>query len=141
MHISGKILFETNFCKTTWAEEENIMYVLWKEKTLTMHDDQFKEHLLSFAKFVQQYQVENIFVDTQLCFYTIGLNVQKWHDDVIVPLYLEGGLKKMAFLTSLDFYSQISHEQSFQEFNSRKLWVKFFDNADQAFKWLMNGLS
>ena len=136
MQISGNLLLDSKYCQTYWSEEESILYILWKKSTANMRQDQFKTHLHEFASFVQRHQVANIFVDTTSCHFTIGIGLQKWHDDIIVPKYLEGGLKKMAFLTAKDFYSQVSHEQTFQEEKSQALLVHFFDSAYKAKEWL-----
>ena len=137
MQIIGDTLMDSQYCQIFWNGADNILYILWKKGTTNMRPEQFKNHLYEFSSFVQKFQVANIFVDTSSCFFTIGISLQKWHDDVIVPKYLEGGLRKMAFLTAKDFYAQVSHEQTFQEEKSQALQVQFFDDDQRAKDWLL----
>ena len=137
MKFLDHTLLDSVYCKVCYNGSENIMYILWKISTNKMLEREFKNHVMDFASFVQKYQIENIFVDTTFCYFVIGTHIQKWHDEVIIPKYLDGGLKKMAFLAAEDLYSQVSHEQTFEEEKSLALQVNFFDQEQKAKQWLL----
>ena len=138
MQENNKVIMDTRYCNAIFNVEQKTVYFSWKDRTTSMKPEDFKETILEFSRCVHEFQVEKVLTDTTSCHFTIDVNLQKWHDDVIVPKFINGGLKKMAFLISKDFFSQLSHELTFQEEKSKALLVQFFDSEPLAKEWLLN---
>ncbi len=126
------------------AKECNI-YVDYKNKLLKIvwrnelfEDGRFRELLILFTDLTKKYQPQSIFVDARLLNIPISPETQVWHDEVIVPLFIESGVKRMGFLTPMNVSSEKSHKRIFDESDVKaKLDTRFFNLEEKALAFLL----
>lgn len=108
----------------------------WHKEDREMKDSELIEHLEEFAKLFSQYQVRGFYVDTRQYHAIMSIEIQEWHDEHIVPKYIEGGVEKIAFVMTKDFMPALTIEQAFDEPQAQKLKTRFFEDEMKAKKWI-----
>lgn len=131
------ILFENQFGEIRHNLDSNMLEVHWKDSTEKLEDEDFQDFLLRFADLLQQYHTSSFFVDASKKLFVMKNAIQEWHDEVIVPKYIEAGIRKIAFLIADNTMVDISLELTFDEENSQKLQTRFFDEENEARNWLL----
>jgi len=127
----GEIWFDTN---------ENMYEYRWKKETSYMKDQEFQKILISFSEMLIGKGTSKFLVDALQKEYTVSNELQEWHDQVIVPKYIEAGITHLAFVINENSIVDISIELTFEEENSRaQLVVKFFKSKIAARNWLLDG--
>ncbi|OHX64718.1 hypothetical protein [Flammeovirga pacifica] len=140
-NTANQDLLKTNF----WSVKrlDQMYYIKWEN--LSEHEmttEQFKEHIVSLSKLIESDGVANnvngFMVDTRLYHFTMNLDIQVWHDEVIIPIYIKSGIVKIAFILSGDLIRDLSIEQTFdeQKAQSGPLDIQYFDNARAAREWV-----
>lgn len=109
----------------------------WKEKLFG--NDRFKEIISQLAKQVKESGARMILVDARSSKFTLSKEVQQWHDEVIVPQYLESGVHHLAFLTPKSIFAELTHKKTFEQGAVAKtaLSTKFFQEEAEAYEWLL----
>lgn len=115
---------------------DQILFCRWKSATTDMDAADFQACLLEVVNLVKENKPIGLLGDNRNFNFTINLELQKWHDEIIVNQYLENGLGKLALLHTEDFIAQISIEQMARETDDGKFKIHFFDNEAEALSWL-----
>lgn len=68
--------------------------------------------------------------------FTISPELQSWIDLEITPGYISAGLDKMAIILPATIFAQVSVEQLIDEENTSQISTNYFDNEEDAFKWI-----
>lgn len=123
---------------TAEADKENgILKQEWLTTTADMDQETYKKYMLKYVEFYENHPMSKSMVDTRNFGFVIDVETQKWVNENIAPRLVALGMKKAAFIVSSDFISQISIEQAVDEQNENPYDMKFFDNTNDAEKWLL----
>ena len=101
-----------------------------------MKTEDFKKEMHLFAELCEKHKPKRELVHLFDMKYTISPEVQEWMNNEIFPKY-ENIIKRMAFLLPTEFITQIAVEQTMEEEVGLKFIQKYFDNEEDARKWLM----
>lgn len=130
------LLYEEVYLKSTlFAQKQYILNYWTGEGFLT--DDIFKTCMLAVAKEALKHKAKGILVDTRKFDLPISPELQEWYNETIVPIHLEAGITKMAFLLPDDFYAQLSIEQTMEEGQAKAQKTRYFDTYEASEQWLM----
>jgi hypothetical protein len=122
-------------CDVFLNNTNKTLSVVWKPENMT--DAVFRLLLEKFASIVLQNKPTSIFVDARLHKHAILLTTQNWHDEVIVPRYIAGGVKRMAFLTPENVFSELGHKRIFDLSKAKStLDTRFFKDKVEALTFL-----
>lgn len=127
-------ILQTNIWKVEVLEDQ-IMFITWLESAADMEDETFKLHLILFTNLLKEHNCNKFLVDTRYGHITMNVDIQEWHDLQIVPIYLELGITKIAFILPEDIFISTSLEQTFEEDKGKLLNTKYFDNIEKALVW------
>lgn len=130
-------VFENDFVVSNYNTSENQLEIKWKAYSESLDDENFKNILLEFAAFVEKNTVQSIFVDASEKYYVMNSNIQKWHDETIIPRYLKAGIKNMAFHIDNNISVDIAIDLTFDEENAKKIPTQLFESRDEAKTWLI----
>ncbi len=131
-----QVILSLPFLEVRLNEEIQIFEALWQKKEREMTDEEFMEHLLAFTNLFEQYKVKGFFVDSRQYHAIMNVEIQAWHDEHIVPKYIEGGVEKIAFVMTTEFIAALTIEQAFDEPKAQQLNVAFFDGEKEARDWI-----
>ncbi len=124
------------FLKVYLNEEQQIFEGFWKKESREMKDDEFMTHLEAFADLFSQHKVRGFYVDTRQYHAIMSVEIQAWHDEHIIPKYIQGGVEKIAFVMTEDFIPALTIEQAFDEPKAQVLQTRFFKEEAQAKQWI-----
>lgn len=131
-----KKIINTPYLSVSLDSETALTHFTWTEKAKFMTDQEFREHLREFTKKIAEYRIKKALVDSRLGHFVLSVEMQVWHDQEIVPFYIEHGFKKIAFLMPEDLFEALSLEQTFEEKEAQKLDVQYFTDYEMALAWI-----
>ncbi len=111
------------------------MRIEWKARL--MSSEIFKAHVRIFSRKAFELHPKTLFVDARQHKYTVPADVQKWHDETIIPIYTKSGVKKMAFLNPESIFTELTTKKVFSSTNAKQLLpTQFFKYESEALYWL-----
>ncbi|OJJ18439.1 hypothetical protein BKI52_22745 [marine bacterium AO1-C] len=132
------IIYEDVNLVSTYYHDKKYFLNYWTGKEL-LNDEGFTTSMMGMAKEVHQYDGKGILIDTRKFDFPISPEIQSWYDTEIVPLHVDAGIKKMAFLLPEEFVSKISISQTMQEEQAQSLQkTKYFGSSEEAEEWLLS---
>jgi hypothetical protein len=131
-----KTVLELPYLVVYLNEEREIFELYWRKSNFEMSTSEFQTYLDTFSRLFEKYSVRGFYVDTRAYHITMDVEIQAWHDQYIVPRYLAGGVRKIAFVLPYEFISALSIEQAFEEPQARQLEVRYFENESRAREWI-----
>jgi hypothetical protein len=130
------ILHKNVFVEITYEKEFSLVINKFFESTDDMSTDDFKKEMHIFAEICQKYKPEKELAHLRDMKYIIVPDVQLWMNEEIFPKY-ENIIKRMAFVIPSDVFAEVAVEQTMEEETGMKFDHEYFDNEDDARKWLM----
>ncbi len=132
-----KLLFDNEYATYSINEAEKTIEEYYKPATKNVTLDVLKNILNTFANFFIIYKPRKMFSDNRDLLFPIVPEFQTWIEQNIARTAVENGLLKVARVVSKDLLVQLSLEQMSEEgILLEKLETKFFDNEQDARKWL-----
>ncbi|MCU0431511.1 MAG: hypothetical protein MUF42_16235 [Cytophagaceae bacterium] len=136
--MENLLVLSVKECDVFMNKNHNQMIVVWKPESIL--DSRFRELLSIFADLARKNRPESIFVDARQHKNAILAETQKWHDEVIIPLYFSSGVKRMGFLTPQSAFSEFSHKNIFNKEKAKSsIETRFFKSEQEAYSFLHAG--
>jgi hypothetical protein len=129
-------LHKSNFLAITQEQDIQGIKIQWLEGSARMDNQQFKEEILSEIKALEKVRPANIFADTLQMRFTIGSDLQEWHNNQVFPVFQSVGVRKLAVLVSTDLFAQVAIQQLVEDGSDKKLITRYFDAEIEAINWL-----
>jgi len=129
-------LEENDYISVYDLPEKSILELIWKPTSANLEQEEYKKLILRWANTVESFHPKAILVDTREHYVAIVPELQQWFVEVIFPKYAASGMEKFAFIMSVDFFSQLSIEQTMEEDSSVPFITKYFPNYEEAFVWV-----
>lgn len=114
---------------------QKLFLVVRKKRTAKMSIDDYKHNSLIWKDLLLKLKPQKQIVDDVNMEFIITPELQKWANENLILPGINAGLKKVAFVESLDAFSKISIEQTMEE-NFLEIQIQYFDNMGRAKKWL-----
>lgn len=130
-------LYKNDFVCFAYSSEINFLLHEWKAKTASASWEDIKAVFEEYIKILKVKSPKLFLVNLKEFHYIITPEQQEWVDKNIHPLVLNEGKNRIAMLTSTDLFAQVSTEQLVEEEHGKKLNVRFFDDEEEANKWLL----
>ncbi len=117
---------------------KKILVLVWKKSSeeLNYSEAAYKFLVKKWTKVVQKHRPKEILIDARQHFMIIDPEIQTWFAKEILSEYEKSGVRKIAFVISQDFISQLSIEQVMKENQSFTFQANYFADDDQALDWL-----
>ena len=131
-----KELYKDKYVTFSYDSTTKIMYEHWTPLTEDMGTDEVKELMKKLVSFFEIYQPLYYFSYAVDFKYFVSVEMQTWIDNLVTPVALKCGMKKIARIMSEDFIAQLSLEQFVDEKNQSLIENKFFDNTEDALIWI-----
>lgn len=131
-----KKIHDSRFQTIYHDSETNMLFVVRKEETDEMNDDDYKFELFKIRDFIEEYGSPTMIIDERKFNFPITPNLQLWLAKEIFPSVIAFGLKKIAFIESKDIFVTVSIDQTINEADTNGLEIKHFDNKDAALNWV-----
>ena len=130
-------VLENKFYKLEVFQSEKYMLLTWLPETKDMSNEDYKQSMFQVIDIAKEYNMTKHIADTLQFYFIISIDLQEWGEKNIKPIYDEINYKKIAFIMSPEIFSQVSIEQTMDEAETDDFVSKFFDNMEDAKKWLL----
>ena len=97
----------------------------------------FKKNLLEFIGSIEIKRPKKVIWDLRKFEVVIDTELQIWIDNNINKKEFELGVRKEAFVLPAEALLELSVEQTMDENYGKSIQAKFFNNYDDAVKWLL----
>jgi len=129
-------IYESNFQYLTLDQAQHYLKADWSTQSETMVDQDFKDEMEAELKYVEKHKVTKYLIDTLNFRFVINPELQEWTDKHVNKKLDELGLKKLAYIVSEDFISQLSIKQTMNESEKQNYETRFFTSLEEAKSWL-----
>ncbi|SFC87884.1 hypothetical protein SAMN05421780_11164 [Flexibacter flexilis DSM 6793] len=127
----------TPFVVFEFKPEQNAVHATWKDTTAMATEDQIKESMLEYVKFIDTYRAPNLLVNEKDMKFEFSPSFQAWMDENVSEKARNMGSVRFAFIKSEDFIIGLAAEMVMEQVASNAP-VRFFDNAQEAEAWLIS---
>lgn len=114
---------------------QKLFCVVRKKRTNKMSVDEYKDICLLWLELLKRLRPEKQIVDDINMEFIITPELQQWAIENLIIPGINAGLKKVAFVESIDAFSKISVEQTMEGYPN-DIEINFFDNMESAKKWI-----
>ncbi len=132
------VVSKTDYLKIDFENETEMLRALWYPKSKELSDDDYKKELYIWRDMIEKHNPKRLFVDTREMFFVISVDIQKWFVAEIFGSYSGFGVKKNAHILPKELFASVSVEQAFDEDENAKYETVFFDDEQEAIKWLLS---
>ncbi len=126
---------ENNFYQFYFNKKEKCLYVKKTHFTGEMTENQYREQIITWLKINIKYRPRKILVDNSAFDFIIIPELQKWVSDTLLKPSQTLGVRKIAFVSSPNIFTNVSIRQAMEEENL-SIEFKFFPDIEQAREWL-----
>lgn len=133
-------LFKDNYIYIKHDKTNQFLHTIWFTDA-DMQEETYLNVLRNYLRYVRLTNAKNVLIDACASTYTVPPVLQETiNQEIYIPAF-EAGVRKLAFLVSSDFYTQLSLEvlvddtEALQEVNS--LQQQFFEDEQVALDWLL----
>ncbi len=128
-------IFENEFIVISIEESNNLYVENWLPATKNMTKDQWKETRLKLRDAFLQYKTDKLLTLTKEFYFAITPELQEWLAEKVTK---EVGhlIKKIALIIPTSVIAEMGVEQLMEEKETGKLLSKYFDDEQEARKWL-----
>jgi hypothetical protein len=134
-------LFQNNYLTIIHQKPANSLYTYWTTD-FDMEDVDYRAALLKYLDFVRSTQAENVLIEASKSTYSVPVETQEWINENIYLPAIQMGVKRLAYVVSKDFFTQLSLELIVEDTNKveyDKLFKqRFFTQVSEATAWLSN---
>jgi len=130
-------VFENEFVELRFDAYQSWLTETWKTASEYLSDAQFRElQQLKLLK-IMELSPECVLVDSKHFFMMIAPHIQDWVSEHVLPQQAELGVQRMAFVRSLDLFSQTLLEETISGSQKHDFEIEYFDELHQAQSWLI----
>ncbi len=128
----------TNYLKIDFDESTKILKALWYPASDDLDIVGFKNELYKWKDLIIAHRPERLLVDSRKMNFTIIPEIQDWFVTDIFTAYISAGVKRNAFVESETVFTAISIQQTIEENINAPFETMYFDNEEEAIKWIMD---
>jgi hypothetical protein len=99
---------------------------------------EYQQELAKTAEYVSNYRPSLLLFDAREFDFVILKDMQCWIQDNIISVLNEVGIQKWAVITTPEFISQVSIEQTIEAKKNNNFQAQYFDTEEDAMNWLLN---
>lgn len=120
----------------------NILELYWKNTGSELNPEAFKSYLLELVQVIAKYKPKGFLVDSRAYHIVMSPKFQIWHDQKIIPSYVDNGISNIVFvLNQEEMIVNLSLEQTFDEEEAQIIQTHFTDSLEKARNILQNSIS
>jgi hypothetical protein len=112
---------------------ERILRLNWLSGTSKMSDGDFRDALWLFATGSARHHAPRLIIDMTEFKHRPAEDVMTWRDEVIVPMYLQAGVRQIAWIWPGETGSRMTASGGASYEN------RYFGTEDEAISWLLSG--
>lgn len=133
-----KTLHHDKYFHLAWDVQNSLFYFYFTEYSVQMSQQEYMHELEIYISFLKIYHPKGAWGNMVNFRYAIAPDTQEWINEHIFSLYATLGFAKLALLSSKDYISNLSLEQTMECDTTNAFVTKFFTNEKEAKYWLLS---
>lgn len=133
-------IYSSRFAKHEYDSQTQTLFTDWFSETEHMSNDDFMHEMRAWLEVFRQTKPKYLYDNCVNFMYPIVPVEQIWMAELLNAEWIKLGLKKYAHMVPADMITELSVEQSFEEFFEMRLPNQFpivnFAEREAALKWL-----
>ncbi len=131
-----RTILTNQFCQHDYDEEKKLLEQIWTNESKAMTITDFKAVMLDYADLFQQYDIDQVLVDSRQMQFLVVPEDQDWVNENIIAM-IAPHLKKLGFLLSNDIFEEVAIRQAMEEQAAQLPFeTKYFGDEQAAKAWL-----
>ena len=129
-------IYNSPYIEIFLFKDTNIMAHVWKPATIHFTDELYKSEYQRIIKSLINLSdlPHKTIIDLREFYFALSPEMQDWHGENVFSILYNLGEFYLAVINSPDFIVTVYVEQTFEEFNEKKLKItrKYFENLEEA---------
>ena len=121
-----------------YSPDTHLLKQVFKEESKWMDWPQYQRELAKTAEYVSSYRPSLLLVDAREFAFVILKDMQGWIQENVISVIKEAGIQKWAVISTPEFISQVSIEQTIEGKRDNNFQAQYFDKEEDAMNWLLN---
>lgn len=121
-----------------YSPDTHLLKQVFTEKAKCMAWSDYQKELTKTAEYVSNYRPSLLLVDAREFGFVILKDMQGWIQENVISVLKEVGIQKWAVITTPEFISQVSIEQTIESKRGNNFQSQYFDSEEEAMNWLLN---
>lgn len=134
------MIYNSSYIEISFCKDLNTMVHVWKPATIQFNDEEYKAEYRKITKALLSlaFIPQKIIIDLREFYFALSPETQDWHEENVFSILYNLGEFYLAVINSPDFIVSVYVEQTFEEFNEKKVKIirKHFENLEEAKRWL-----
>ncbi len=133
-----KTIYESKFIRLRFDEESLVFYEFWNSEEFD--EETFKKEMLHKMELMKEYRPKRVLDDVSQCPFTINPELQDWTEKHLNPIVSDLNIDRYALVLPEDLFTQVSLEQTVDEFNVNNVQTvfRYFMTEADGEAWLKN---
>ncbi len=129
-------IFENEFISVKIEEENNLYVETWKPTTKEMTEEEWKASRIKLKEIFLQHKPDKLLTLTKEFYFAISPVLQEWMAENVTKI-IGHLIKKVALIVPTEIVAELSVGQLMDEKETGQLTSKYFDNEEDARKWIV----
>lgn len=130
-------IYENTYIKVLYNQNEQLVYFEYSSKTENMDVEEYTLILKDFIEIMYQYRPKKILGNMAHFNFIIAPDFQEWINENLFSAYATIALDKIAIISSHEYISSLSIEQTMEEDSAQSYKFEYFKDNKDAEAWLM----
>src|SRR6478672_9179717 len=113
-----------------YSPDNHLLKQVFTEKSKSMNWHQYQHELVKTAEYLNQYHPSLLLVDARKFEFVILKDMQGWIQENIISVLNEVGVQKWAVISTPEFVSQVSIEQTIESKRNNIFKAEYFDSEE-----------
>jgi hypothetical protein len=131
-------VYKSEYWSIFHEEELKLLIPVWNSSSSGMTEDLYKSEMENYLQTVEKYKPKQLLIDCREFYFAIVPEIQEWIDKNIFPKVLAIGVKYVAIVIPSEFIANLSVQQAMEEQEGLKFTTRYFDNREDAKKWIIS---
>ena len=121
-----------------YSPDTHLLKQVFTEESKSMAWPEYQRELAKTAEYVSSYRPSLLLVDAREFAFVILKDMQGWIQENVISVIKEAGIQKWAVISTPEFISQVSIEQTIEGKRDNNFQAQYFDSEEDAMNWLLN---
>lgn len=130
-------VYKSTYWTIFYEKGEQLLIPIWSSSSSNMTKDVYKAEMKNYLQVVEEYEPTRLLIDCREFYFPIEPEIQEWIDKNIFPKVLNVGVKYVAIVIPSELIANLSVQQAMEEQEGLKFTTRYFDNREDAKKWVV----
>lgn len=126
-------IYSTPSTLIEYEASSRLLRATWLKDCFQLNEEAVKEEIINMLRFVQEFNIKKIIVDSRHYPFRENFNIQHWINGSFMPMIMECGVEKYAIITKEPIPTKL---ESLYDSEADDLLVEYFTTPGEAQQWV-----